>query len=208
MKKINRTSHPLSTIQPISNTFSTNSHKQLPYFSKPINPHKRLLHHLKPPTKLSPSTLIKSRSTTISNTISNTSKRQFLLRDLYKSNTVKHFNTKHKQFLIERSFSLYNTLYEEYITYNTKLAESLIGYKYTLPLNYTHNPNIFHNTFYTTPKTTTKILTEKKIIKSIYQKHQLIIIITITITIIIKNNLKFKLNHQEPLQITFHHLQK
>ena len=24
----------------------------------------------------------------------------------------KHFNTKHKQFLIERSFSLYNTLYE------------------------------------------------------------------------------------------------
>ena len=59
----------------------------------------------------------------------------------------KHFNTKHKQFLIERSFSLYNTLYEEYITYNTKLAESLIGYKYTLPLNYTHNPNTFHNTF-------------------------------------------------------------
>lgn len=98
MKKINRTSHPLSTIQPISNTFSTNSHKQLPYFSKPINPHKRLLHHLKPPTKLSPSTLIKSRSTTISNTISNTSKRQFLLRDLYKSNTVKHFNTKHQPY--------------------------------------------------------------------------------------------------------------
>lgn len=96
MKKINRTSHPLNTIQPISNTFSTNSHKQLPYFSKPINPHKPLLHHLKPTTKLSPSTLIKSRSTTISNTVSNTSKRQFLLRDLYKSNTVKHFNNKHQ----------------------------------------------------------------------------------------------------------------
>ena len=62
----------------------------------------------------------------------------------------KHFNTKHKQFLIEHSFSLYNTLYEEYITFNTKLAESLIGYKYSLPPNYTntkHNTFIFHNTF-------------------------------------------------------------
>ena len=62
----------------------------------------------------------------------------------------KHFNTKRKQFLIEHSFSLYNTLYEEYITFNTKLAESLIGYKYSLPPNYTntkHNTFIFHNTF-------------------------------------------------------------
>ena len=62
----------------------------------------------------------------------------------------KHFNTKHKQLLIERSFSLYNALYEEYITFNTKLAESLIGYKYSLPSTYSgskHNTCIFHNTF-------------------------------------------------------------
>ena len=94
MKKINRTSHPLNTIQPISNTFSTNSHKQLPYFSKPTKPHKPFLHH---PKQLPPSTLIKSRSTTLSNTINNTSKRQFHLRDLYKSNTVKHFNNNKHQ---------------------------------------------------------------------------------------------------------------
>lgn len=103
MKKINRSSHPLNTIQPISNTFfsSSNSHKSLPYFPKPIKP---LPKHPKSLTKLHPSTasstLIKSHSSNESNTICKVSKRQFYLRDQYKSHTVKHFNKtqpEHKQ---------------------------------------------------------------------------------------------------------------
>ena len=95
------------------------------------------------------------------------------IQKIYKGyNYRKEFNSKIKYQLIKNQNDLFNDLYEQYMKYNTKLAESLIEYKFDFEslkiITKTKNKNQIKNINNITLKTKLLINNKKNTISNIY----------------------------------------